>query len=56
MAASVSDKADAKLLAARLAAMFGTLKLTWADACYSGKPLRVPGATVGITNAPTPIR
>jgi hypothetical protein len=38
--ASVSDKADAKLLAARLAAMFSTLKLMWADACYGGKPLR----------------
>jgi transposase len=39
-AASVSDKAGAKLLAGRLAAMFTTLELMWADACYDGKPLR----------------
>jgi transposase len=38
-AASVSDKAGAKLLAARLAAAFTTLKLMWADACYGGGPL-----------------
>jgi transposase len=38
-AASVSDKAGAKLLAARLAALFTTLQLMWADACYGGKPL-----------------
>jgi transposase len=40
VAASVSDKAGAKLLASRLAAMFTTLQLMWADACYGGKPLR----------------
>lgn len=38
-AASVSDKAGAKLLASRLAAAFATLRLMWADACYGGKPL-----------------
>src|SRR5207302_344775 len=39
-AASVSDKAGAKLLASRLALLFTTLQLMWADACYDGKPLR----------------
>jgi transposase len=39
-AASVSDKAGAKLLAGRLAMLFTTLRLMWADACYDGKPLR----------------
>ena len=39
-AASVSDKAGAKLLAGRLAAAFTTLELMWADACYNGRPLR----------------
>jgi transposase len=49
-AASVSDKAGAKLLAARLAAAFTTLQLMWADACYDGKPLReVMKTTAGIT-------
>lgn len=49
-AASASDKAGAKLLAARLAAMFATLKLMWADACYDGKPLReFMKDTAGIT-------
>jgi transposase len=38
-AASVSDKAGAKLLLIRLAAMFATLKLMWADSSYSGKNL-----------------
>jgi len=49
-AASVSDKAGAKLLAARLAATFATLKLMWADACYGGRPLReFMSKTAGIT-------
>jgi len=49
-AASLSDKAGAKLLAGRLAAGFATLKLMWADACYDGKPLRdFMSATAGIT-------
>ena len=49
-AASVSDKAGAKLLASRLAALFTTLQLMWADACYGGKPLReFMKATAGIT-------
>jgi transposase len=49
-AASASDKAGARLLAARLAAMFTTLELMWADACYDGKPLRdFMRSTAGIT-------
>lgn len=49
-AASVSDKAGAKLLASRLAALFATLRLMWADACYNGKPLRdFMQDTAGIT-------
>ena len=35
-AASASDKAGASLLASRLAVMFTTLQLMWADACYDG--------------------
>jgi transposase len=50
VAASASDKAGAKLLAARLAAGFATLRLMWADACYNGKPLRdFMEKTAGIT-------
>jgi len=50
VAASVSGKAGAGLLAARLAAMFTTLKLMRADACYGGKPLReLMKKTAGIT-------
>jgi transposase len=49
-AASASDKAGAKLLAARLAAAFTTLKLMWADACYNGRPLsEFMSKTAGIT-------
>jgi transposase len=49
-AASVSDKAGAKLLASRLAMLFTGLRLMWADACYDGKPLReFMLATAGIT-------
>jgi transposase len=39
-AASVSDKAGARLAAARLIALFTTLQLMWADSGYDGKPLR----------------
>ncbi len=50
VAASASGKAGAKLLAVRLAAMFTTLQLMWADACYDGKPLRdFMSKTAGIT-------
>jgi len=50
VAASVSDKAGAKLLAGRLAPMFTTLELMWADACYGGNPLcEFMKATAGIT-------
>ncbi len=49
-AASVSDKAGAKLLASRLAMLFTTLQLMWADACHDGKPLREHmKTTAGIT-------
>jgi transposase len=58
-AASASDKAGAKLLAARLAAMFGTLKLMWADACYGGKPLsefmmKAAGITIEVVKRTSP--
>jgi transposase len=50
VAASVSDKAGAKLLAVRLAATFATLKLMWADACYGGNPVaEFMSKTAGIT-------
>jgi transposase len=39
-AASVSDKAGARLAAARLILLFTTLRLMWADTGYNGKPLR----------------
>jgi putative transposase len=49
-AASASDKAGAKLLASRLAVLFTTLQLMWADTCYDGKPLReFMQKTAGIT-------
>jgi transposase len=38
-AASVSDRAGAKLLVIRLLDAFGTLKIMWADSGYDGKPL-----------------
>jgi transposase len=38
-AASVSDKAGAKLLVIRLFDAFDTLKIMWADSGYDGKPL-----------------
>ena len=39
-AASVSDKAGARLAAGRLILLFTTLRLMWADSGYDGKPLR----------------
>jgi transposase len=39
-AASVSDKAGAKLLIIRLFDAFSTLKIMWADSGYDGGPLR----------------
>jgi transposase len=39
-AASVSDKAGARLVTARLIALLTTLQLMWADAGYNGGPLR----------------
>ena len=38
-AASVSDKAAAKLLVIRLFDAFSTLKIMWADSGYGGAPL-----------------
>ncbi len=59
VAASVSDKAGAKLLAARLAASFATLKLMWADACCNGNPLsdfmqKTAGITIEIIKRSSP--
>ncbi len=49
-AASVSDKAGAKLVASRLILLFTTLQIMWADACYDGGPLRDwMNKTAGIT-------
>jgi transposase len=49
-AASVSDKAGARLVTARLLLLLTTLKIMWADAGYNGKPLREwMTATAGIT-------
>jgi transposase len=49
-AASVSDKAGAKLVTARLLLLLVTLKIMRADAGYNGKPLREwMTATAGIT-------
>jgi putative transposase len=49
-AASVSGKAGARLVTARLVALLTTLQLMWADAGYNGKPLRDwMAATAGIT-------
>jgi transposase len=39
-AASVSDKAGARLAVSRLILLFTTLQLMWADSSYDGKPLR----------------
>jgi transposase len=48
--ASVSDRAGARLVTARLAALLPALTLMWADSCYDGKPLREWMArTAGIT-------
>ena len=49
-AASASDKAGARLVTARLIALFTTLKIMWADTGYNGRPLRDwMKATAGIT-------
>ncbi len=48
-AASVSDKAGAKLLLIKLFNLFGTLKIMWADSGYDGAPLaRYAKAVTGI--------
>ena len=49
-AASVSDKAGAKLLLIRLFDAFSTLRIMWADTGYNGKPLaRYAQAAAAIT-------
>jgi transposase len=49
-AASVSDRAGARLLVIRLLDSFGTLKIMWADSGYDGKPLAAwVKAVAGIT-------
>jgi transposase len=49
-AASVSDKAGAKLLLIKLFDAFSTLKIMWADTGYNGKPLaRYAQAAAAIT-------
>ena len=49
-AASVSDKAGAKLLIIRLFDAFSTLKIMWADSGYDGAPLaRYAQAAAAIT-------
>lgn len=45
-AASVSDKAGAKILLIRLFDAFSTLKIMWADSGYDGKPLARYAQTV----------
>jgi transposase len=48
-AASVSDKAGAKLLLIKLFSLFSTLKIMWADSGYDGAPLaRYAKAVAGI--------
>jgi transposase len=49
-AASVSDKAGAKLVTARLLLLFATLGIMWADSGYNGRPLAEwMSKTAGIT-------
>jgi transposase len=49
-AASVSDKAGAKLLLIKLFDLFSTLKIMWADSGYNGEPLaRYARAVAAIT-------
>ena len=49
-AASVSDKAGAKILIIKLFDAFSTLKIMWADTGYNGKPLaRYAQAAAAIT-------
>ena len=49
LAASVSDKAGAKILLIRLFDAFATLRLMWADTGYNGRPLEKYARLVGIT-------
>lgn len=58
-AASVSDKAGARLLAVRLASLFATLRLMWADACYGGSPVsdfmkKTAGITIEVVKRTSP--
>jgi transposase len=58
-AASVSDKAGARLAAARLIALFTTLQLMWADSGYDGRPLcdwmkKTAGITLEIVKRTSP--
>jgi transposase len=58
-AASVSDKAGAKLVVSRLILLVTTLQLMWADACYGGGPLRdwmtkTAGITLDIVKRTSP--
>src|SRR6266540_1085844 len=60
-AASVSDRAGAKLLVIRLLDAFGTLKIMWADSGYDGAPLAawikaVAGITLEVGSAVLPSR
>jgi len=48
-AASVSDKAGAKILLIRLFDAFSTLRIMWADTGYNGKPLARYARLVAIT-------
>jgi transposase len=49
-AASVSDRAGARLLVARLVKAFTTLRVMWADSCYDAAPLATwIKTTAGIT-------
>jgi transposase len=49
-AASVSDKAGAKILVIKLFGTFSTLKIMWADSGYNGRPLaRYAQAVAAIT-------
>jgi transposase len=58
-AASVSDKAGAKLATARLITLFTTLQLMWADSGYNGSPLaewmkKTAGITIEIVKRTSP--
>jgi transposase len=58
-AASVSDKAGARLVTARLIMLLATLKIMWADTGYNGSPLRdwmreTAGITLEIVSRTSP--